>query len=378
MNHDDIREVAVVLPLEDVARLLVVSGADGTTLAGPVDLHDPGAFPHPADPEIAVTLDPARPDRSLLLVALPYAESRRGMVMALGLSKLEQRYVIEGDRRQVFGAGLTAGPDWDGDGWCDFALIAQGLSGEEGQRITHGFVSVRSGATGAEIVRVADESPRIGAICSIAAGEGSNRLLVASTLGTADGLATLLRAFELPAGATSWTVQVNGSGVPMAASQASSPGTGPGPLLVGVPYPGDRDAEDRWVPRVGHVLVASGDDGRVLRRLNGPVYGFGTSVLSCPDATADGVGEIVVGTHSGGWLQRDVFEPLALIDGASGQQLTAITKDTGKETWGAVLVSTGGSTRSRTFVISAVRSPGLVELHGLRIDGPVGEEPAQK
>jgi hypothetical protein len=388
LDDDGVNELALVIQEGDETRLLIVSGATGEPLEEPHDVSIPGPAPSWfVDPALAVTLDAAAPERSLLLIGLPNAADRRGVVVAIDLSTRQQRYEIEGGPGAGLGAAIAPGPDWDGDGWLDYSVVAKGASGEPGHTDAPGFVSLRSGQTGAELSELGSDLVAIGATLSLEVDAGARQdLLVASWLFLArDGAAedseqrdlysggTLLTAFSTPDGQPSWAAWIENFGTPTAITRIQDVYSRDGQsLLLGVPYRGNFNAFDIWVPQAGQVLVVSSTDGRVQRAFVGSEDGdrFGRTVIGLRDLTGDGVGEVGLSVASIDRRRAAGLPAIRVLDAVSGQAIALTGRDAPEQEWGRmlVLVSTMADAPLIVTSVETEGAEGAFELRGLRLE----------
>ncbi|MCL4196040.1 MAG: integrin alpha [Phycisphaerales bacterium] len=218
--------------------------------------------------------------RDEFIVGLPAAERLRGVVLVYSITRREPLFTFIGEaERDLLGIEVRGVGDVTGDGVPDFAFVAQDIPA--------GFVSVRSGATGEEVYRVAaggQRRPRRIRAAGDLDGDRVPDLIIGSFLsgqgqGAREGE---VRAVSGTSGETLWFVQ-----------HTSTVGWA---LAAGADLTGDEVPDVvtmRYSPQ--HVLLISGSTGSVVAVLDAPDVGenWGGS-LALANANADGPADLIV------------------------------------------------------------------------------------
>jgi hypothetical protein len=257
---------------------------------------------------IETRLDLNGDGRRDVIAAAPGGDSQGpivlGSVCALLSPQLDQLWKMTGQESDgLYGRGLSATADWNGDGVMEVAIGEPQCEVELQSFVYDGRVRIHSGATGAALYTL--DSPQPGARFGTAL-EGLADL-------DADGLADLL------IGAPRWKNQGQGSGAVRAVRGGSGtvlwthvhPLAGDQSFGLEVVALGDLDLDG--VPEVaagknyytGSVRILSGANGTLLQQINqpaGPTFqDFGWSLLGPGDLDGDGVPDLVVGAPHGGF-----------------------------------------------------------------------------
>jgi hypothetical protein len=263
VNKDGVSDYAV--GARGAGHVTVYSGVDRTML---YEFSGVGFFGWSIAPYADVDGD----GRADFLVGAPTLNVSAGVPgtvrVCSGLDGSEIRHVTGASANERFGAAVAAIGDVNGDSVPDFAVGAPGGTG-----IFAGAVHVYSGADGSEITALSKT------------GSTFRDNLGSAVVGLGD---------------------VNHDGVPDFA--VSAPGADPKDSGVG--------------PTYGRVIIVSGKDGAVLRKIDGKsVFGvFGEAMSACGDQDNDGVTDLLVGARGANGATGQAF----IYSGRNGRKLFSV------------------------------------------------------